>query len=146
TASVPAPRGHRAPYRLAAAAGYDRERRHRLGMRDARSTMATASTGNKHAATALTSRKVKGLRGDVTVPGDKSISHRALILGGLAIGETAIEGLLEGEDVINTARVMEQFGATVIREGEGRWRVQGVGVGGLAEPRNFLDFGNSGTG
>lgn len=108
--------------------------------------MATASTGNKHAATALTSRKVKGLRGDVTVPGDKSISHRALILGGLAIGETAIEGLLEGEDVINTARVMEQFGATVIREGEGRWRVQGVGVGGLAEPRNFLDFGNSGTG
>ncbi len=108
--------------------------------------MATASTGNKHAATALTSRKVKGLRGDVTVPGDKSISHRALILGGLAVGETAIEGLLEGEDVINTARVMEQFGATVIREGEGRWRVQGVGVGGLAEPRNFLDFGNSGTG
>ena len=108
--------------------------------------MATASTGNKHAATALTSRKVKGLQGDVTVPGDKSISHRALILGGLAVGETAIEGLLEGEDVINTARVMEQFGATVIREGEGRWRVQGVGVGGLAEPRNFLDFGNSGTG
>ncbi|HEY8352554.1 MAG TPA: 3-phosphoshikimate 1-carboxyvinyltransferase [Sphingomonadales bacterium] len=108
--------------------------------------MAKASTGNKHAATALTSRKVKGLRGDVTVPGDKSISHRALILGGLAVGETAIEGLLEGEDVINTARVMEQFGATVIREGGGRWRVQGVGVGGLAEPRNFLDFGNSGTG
>jgi 3-phosphoshikimate 1-carboxyvinyltransferase len=80
------------------------------------------------------------------VPGDKSISHRALILGALAIGETRITGLLEGEDVINTGKVMRALGATVERTGEGAWRVRGVGVGGLAQPQAALDFGNSGTG
>lgn len=108
--------------------------------------MAAAGNQQEKAAGALISRRAEALRGEVTVPGDKSISHRALILGGLAIGETVIAGLLEGEDVINTARVMGQFGATVSREPDGRWRVHGVGVGGLAEPADLLDFGNSGTG
>ncbi len=80
------------------------------------------------------------------MPGDKSISHRALILGALTVGETRILGLLEGEDVINTGRAMRALGATVERRGEGAWHVRGVGVGGFAEPASTLDFGNSGTG
>lgn len=94
----------------------------------------------------LTSEASQGLRGRIRVPGDKSISHRALILGGLAVGETRITGLLEGEDVLNTARAMEAFGATVTRTGDGAFVVQGVGVGGLGEPRSVIDMGNSGTG
>jgi 3-phosphoshikimate 1-carboxyvinyltransferase len=86
------------------------------------------------------------LTGRVRVPGDKSISHRALILGALAVGETRISGLLEGEDVLNTAKAMRALGATVERQGEGRWSVHGVGVGGFKEPAGALDFGNSGTG
>ena len=86
------------------------------------------------------------LRGQVRVPGDKSISHRALILGALAVGPTRISRLLEGEDVVNTAKAMRALGARVEREGPGRWRVDGVGVGGFAQPRDALDFGNSGTG
>jgi 3-phosphoshikimate 1-carboxyvinyltransferase len=86
------------------------------------------------------------LRGSAAVPGDKSISHRALILGALSIGETRITGLLEAEDVLNTAQAMRSFGADVLREGEGSWRVFGRGVGGWAEPESVLDFGNSGTG
>jgi 3-phosphoshikimate 1-carboxyvinyltransferase len=88
----------------------------------------------------------------VRVPGDKSISHRALILGALAVGETRIKGLLEGEDVLNTAKAMRQLGAQVEREGGGQnageavWSVRGVGVGGFAAPSGALDFGNSGTG
>jgi 3-phosphoshikimate 1-carboxyvinyltransferase len=80
------------------------------------------------------------------VPGDKSISHRALILGALAVGETRISGLLEGEDVLNTAKVMRALGAKVERIGEFAWTVHGVGVGGFAQPEATLDFGNSGTG
>jgi 3-phosphoshikimate 1-carboxyvinyltransferase len=80
------------------------------------------------------------------VPGDKSISHRALILGALTVGEAAITGLLEGEDVINTGRAMQAMGAKVERTGAGQWRVHGVGVAGFAEPAAALDFGNSGTG
>jgi 3-phosphoshikimate 1-carboxyvinyltransferase len=80
------------------------------------------------------------------VPGDKSISHRALILSALTVGETRITGLLEGEDVINTSRAMRALGATVERTGEGAWRIHGVGVSGFAEPSAPLDFGNSGTG
>src|SRR6185312_4408579 len=80
------------------------------------------------------------------VPGDKSISQRSLILGALAVGETRITGLLEGEDVINTGNAMRALGATVERTGEGAWSVQGVGVGGYAEPAAPLYFGNSGTG
>jgi 3-phosphoshikimate 1-carboxyvinyltransferase len=82
----------------------------------------------------------------VRVPGDKSISHRALIFGLLARGETRIENLLEAEDVLNTAKVAELLGAGVTREGEGRWRVIGAGIGGLAQPDQVLDFGNAGTG
>src|SRR5687768_9045293 len=90
----------------------------------------------------LTARRSGPLRGSVRVPGDKSISHRALIFGALAVGETGITGLLEGEDVINTAKAMAALGALVERTGEGEWRVRGVGVGGLAEPSGPLDFGN----
>ena len=80
------------------------------------------------------------------VPGDKSISHRALILGALAVGRTNISGLLEGDDVINTGKAMRLLGARVVRVGEGLWQVDGVGVGGFSEPSTALDFGNSGTG
>ena len=86
------------------------------------------------------------LTGEAHVPGDKSISHRALILGALSVGETRIEGLLEGEDVLDTARAMRAFGAEVIEHGGGRWSVFGVGVGGFAEPEQVIDCGNSGTG
>jgi 3-phosphoshikimate 1-carboxyvinyltransferase len=86
------------------------------------------------------------LRGGADVPGDKSISHRALILGALAIGETRISGLLEGEDVLDTGRAMQAFGAEVERAGAGDWRVHGVGVGGFQEPTDVIDHGNSGTG
>jgi len=94
----------------------------------------------------LAARRTGSLRGAAQVPGDKSISHRALILGALAVGETRISGLLEAEDVLNTAKVMRQFGATVTREDAGLWRVWGTGVGGWAAPAEELDFGNSGTG
>jgi 3-phosphoshikimate 1-carboxyvinyltransferase len=98
------------------------------------------------AAKPLKSRKSRPLQGVCAVPGDKSISHRALILGALAVGETAITGLLEAEDVLNTAQAMRAFGASITRDGAGAWRVWGRGVGGWAEPDNVLDFGNSGTG
>jgi len=87
-----------------------------------------------------------GLRGTVQVPGDKSISHRSLMLGALAVGRTEITGLLEGEDVLATARAVEALGATVGRSGDGSWHVHGLGVGGLSEPDSVLDLGNSGTG
>ena len=96
--------------------------------------------------TPLKSRSSGPLNGRVRVPGDKSISHRALILGALAVGETRISGLLEGEDVLNTAKAMKALGAQVERTGEGVWTVRGVGVGGFKAPEAPLDFGNSGTG
>jgi 3-phosphoshikimate 1-carboxyvinyltransferase len=96
--------------------------------------------------TPLAGRRSPPLKGRARVPGDKSISHRALIFGALAVGETRITGLLEGEDVINTGKAMRALGATVERTGEGAWRVHGVGVAGFAEPKVPLDFGNSGTG
>jgi 3-phosphoshikimate 1-carboxyvinyltransferase len=94
----------------------------------------------------LTARRHGPLAGRARVPGDKSISIRALILGALAVGETRIGGLLEGEDVINTVQTLRALGAQVERTGERRWLVRGVGVGGFAEPAGTLDFGNSGTG
>ncbi|BBO09269.1 3-phosphoshikimate 1-carboxyvinyltransferase [Bradyrhizobium japonicum] len=94
----------------------------------------------------LQARASGPLTGKVRVPGDKSISHRALILGALAVGETRISGLLEGEDVLNTAKSMQALGATVERTGDFAWKVQGVGVAGFAQPKEALDFGNSGTG
>src|SRR5262245_5419719 len=94
----------------------------------------------------LTARGSGALKGTVTAPGDKSVSHRALILGALTVGETRIAGLLEADDVLNTAEAMRRLGADVVREREGEWRVHGVGVGGFREPDDVLDFGNSGTG
>ncbi len=94
----------------------------------------------------MTSRKAGALKGVAEVPGDKSISHRALILGALAVGETRITGLLEGQDVLDTARAMRAFGAEVEQYGPGEWSVHGVGVGGFAEPDQVIDCGNSGTG
>lgn len=86
------------------------------------------------------------LTGTAEVPGDKSISHRALIFGAMAVGETRITGLLEGQDVLDTASAMRAFGAQVTRHGEGAWSVNGVGVGGFSEPADVIDCGNSGTG
>jgi 3-phosphoshikimate 1-carboxyvinyltransferase len=97
----------------------------------------------------LEARKCQSLTGCVRVPGDKSISHRALILGALAVGETRIWGLLEGEDVLNTGRAMQALGAKVERtddKGGIAWSVRGVGTSGFATPQAPLDFGNSGTG
>jgi 3-phosphoshikimate 1-carboxyvinyltransferase len=96
--------------------------------------------------TPLEARSSGPLAGKVRVPGDKSISHRALILGALAVGETRISGLLEGEDVLNTANAMRALGAKVERTGDFAWSVRGVGVTGFAQPGAPLDFGNSGTG
>ena len=93
-----------------------------------------------------TSHPVNEIAGTLRAPGDKSCSHRALILSGLAAGTSEISGLLEGEDVLNTGRVMAALGATVERTGEGAWRVEGVGGKGLRTPKVDLDFGNSGTG
>lgn len=94
----------------------------------------------------LISSRAQPLTGTLRVPGDKSISHRSLILGGLSIGETGIEGLLEGEDILATAAAMRAFGAKVERRGPGSWRVVGRGVGGLDEPADVIDCGNAGTG
>ncbi|MDG1116427.1 MAG: 3-phosphoshikimate 1-carboxyvinyltransferase [Flavimaricola sp.] len=94
----------------------------------------------------MTARRGGALKGEAHVPGDKSISHRSLILGALSVGETRIEGLLEGEDVLDTGKAMQAFGAEVIQHGPGRWSVHGVGVGGFAEPAQVIDCGNSGTG
>jgi 3-phosphoshikimate 1-carboxyvinyltransferase len=94
----------------------------------------------------MTARASGPLRGRLRAPGDKSISHRALILAALAVGRTRISGLLEGEDVINTAKAMRALGSRVERVGEGAWVIDGVGVSGFAEPASALDFGNSGTG
>jgi 3-phosphoshikimate 1-carboxyvinyltransferase len=99
--------------------------------------------------TPLEARSSRALTGTVRVPGDKSISHRALILGALAVGESRISGLLEGEDVLNTAKAMRALGARVEREasnGAAIWSVRGTGVAGFAQPDAPLDFGNSGTG
>src|SRR5207302_11293651 len=90
-------------------------------------------------------RPAKPLSGRVAVPGDKSISHRALMLGGLAVGRTEISGLLEGEDVLATAAALRAMGADIVRETDGRWIVHGLGLGGLAEPADVIDLGNSGT-
>ena len=96
--------------------------------------------------TPLTARRGGPLQGRVRVPGDKSISHRALILGALTVGETTVAGLLEGEDVLHTADAMRALGARLERGGDGVWRIHGVGVAGFAQPSGPLDFGNSGTG
>ncbi len=93
----------------------------------------------------IVSRKSKALNGYPLIPGDKSISHRSIMLGALAIGETIVSGLLEGEDVLCTAMAMRAMGAKVTQGDDGLWRIHGVGVGGLHEPDCVLDMGNSGT-
>ncbi len=94
----------------------------------------------------LIARRPAGpITGRISVPGDKSISHRALMFGALAVGETRITGLLEGEDVLRTAAAMRALGAEVVNHGGGRWSVAGRGIGGLTEPADVLDMGNSGT-
>ncbi len=87
----------------------------------------------------MKSRKSGPLKGVAEVPGDKSISHRSLIFGAMAVGETRITGLLEGQDVLDTAKAMRAFGAVVTRVGEGAWTVNGVGVGGFREPADVLE-------
>jgi 3-phosphoshikimate 1-carboxyvinyltransferase len=102
-----------------------------------------------HAAspTPATASAGAALAGQIDVPGDKSISHRALMLGGLAVGETVVHGLLEGEDVLRTAAAMRQMGALIVKdEATGIWRARGRGLGGLVEPADVLDLGNAGTG
>ena len=94
----------------------------------------------------LISRTSRPLAGAARVPGDKSISHRALMFGGIAQGETVVKGLLEGEDVLRTAEAMRLMGASVTHNADGTWTVIGKGVGGLAEPAEVLDLGNAGTG
>jgi 3-phosphoshikimate 1-carboxyvinyltransferase len=101
-----------------------------------------------HSASAqpLTAKACGPLRGKARPPGDKSISHRAFLLGLLSVGETKVAGLLEGEDVLNTGRACAQLGATIERLGEGRWSIRGMGLGSILEPTGTLDFGNAGTG
>ena len=94
----------------------------------------------------MTAHPGNALVGDISVPGDKSISHRAVILGALAVGRTEIEGLLEGEDVLGTIRAVRQFGAQAERSDDGKWTIDGFGTGGFAVPDDVIDCGNSGTG
>jgi 3-phosphoshikimate 1-carboxyvinyltransferase len=101
---------------------------------------------NSAVSTPLTARRGGPLQGRIRVPGDKSISHRALILGAMTVGESTVSGLLEGEDVLHTADAMRVLGARLERGADGVWRISGVGVGGFAQPAGPLDCGNSGTG
>ena len=94
----------------------------------------------------LISRRAPSLQGHARIPGDKSVSHRALMFGAIALGRTTVTGLLEGEDVLRTAAAMRALGAEVVRHEDGVWELHGRGVGGLAEPRDVLDMGNAGTG
>ncbi len=104
------------------------------------------AAGHGAAAMPLAARRSGRLSGRARMPGDKSISHRALLVSLLAVGPSEIEGLLEGEDVIATARACAALGAGVERLGAGRWRVRGAGIGSLLAPEQPLDFGNAGTG
>lgn len=111
----------------------------------------TKSATGENAAQPMTARPMTAspsdaLTGTVRLPGDKSISHRALMLGALACGETTVDGLLEGEDVLCTAEAMRALGAEIERGEGGRWHIWGRGIGGLSEPENVIDMGNSGTG
>ncbi|WP_174269597.1 3-phosphoshikimate 1-carboxyvinyltransferase [Sphingobium chlorophenolicum] len=93
----------------------------------------------------MTFTAAPALSGTITVPGDKSISHRSLMLSALAVGESHVEGLLEGEDVLSTAAAMRAMGADISKDADGVWHIHGVGVGGLLQPTSALDMGNSGT-
>ncbi len=93
----------------------------------------------------MTFHAAPALSGTAAIPGDKSISHRSLMLSALAVGESRVEGLLEGEDVLATAAAMRAMGADIQHDADGTWRINGVGVGGLMQPATALDMGNSGT-
>ena len=110
------------------------------------SLQSNPSTAKPLTAQPLAAKACGPLRGRVKPPGDKSISHRAFLLGLLSVGETRVEGLLEGEDVLHTGRACAALGAKIERLGEGRWSIFGSGLGSLLEPRETLDFGNAGTG
>jgi 3-phosphoshikimate 1-carboxyvinyltransferase len=105
----------------------------------------TANSNNPQITTPARADRSKSLRGNITVPGDKSISHRALMLSSQALGTTEINGLLEGEDVIATANALRQCSVSIVRDDAGVWTVTGVGIGGLSEPDDVLDMGNAGT-
>ena len=98
------------------------------------------------AASPLSAKRARPLKGRVRPPGDKSISHRAFLLGLLACGETKVEGLLEGDDVLRTGKACQALGAVIERRGPGAWRIRGPGLGALLAPRETIDFGNAGTG
>jgi 3-phosphoshikimate 1-carboxyvinyltransferase len=114
-------------------------------MPTAESATALSHTANPPAPSTLVLHAPAALRGTVRVPGDKSISHRALMLSALAVGRSEISGLLEGEDVLATAAAMRAMGARMERGPDGRWKVDGVGVGSLLQPAAAVDMGNSGT-
>ena len=97
-------------------------------------------------ASPLSAVRARPLKGRVRPPGDKSISHRAFLFGLLACGETKVEGLLEGDDVLGTGKACEALGAVIERLGRGQWRIRGPGLGAILPPRETLDFGNAGTG
>jgi 3-phosphoshikimate 1-carboxyvinyltransferase len=106
----------------------------------------SAQTSHRLAASPLRAKRSRPLKGRVRPPGDKSISHRAFLFGLLTCGETPVEGLLEGDDVLRTGKACQALGAVVERLAPGRWRIQGPGLGALLPPRETLDFGNAGTG
>ena len=106
----------------------------------------SAHSSHSRAASPLSAVRARPLKGRVRPPGDKSISHRAFLFGLLACGETKVEGLLEGDDVLGTGKACEALGAVIERLGRGQWRIRGPGLGAILPPRETLDFGNAGTG
>lgn len=94
----------------------------------------------------ITANLSTSLNGSIKIAGDKSISHRSIILGALSIGETTVEGLLESQDILATISAMQAFGAEIEKKADNKWHINGLGVGGLDEPEKVLDLGNSGTG
>ena len=96
--------------------------------------------------TSITANLSTNLTGSIKIAGDKSISHRSIILGALSIGETTVDGLLESHDIFATISAMQAFGAEIEKKADNKWHIDGLGVGGLDEPEKVLDLGNSGTG
>jgi 3-phosphoshikimate 1-carboxyvinyltransferase len=106
----------------------------------------SAHSSHSRPASPLSAVRARPLKGRVRPPGDKSISHRAFLFGLLACGETKVEGLLEGDDVLRTGKACEALGAVIERAGRGQWRIRGPGLGAILPPGETLDFGNAGTG
>ena len=106
----------------------------------------SAHSSHQSVASPLSAKRARPLKGRVKPPGDKSISHRAFLLGLLTCGETKVEGLLEGDDVLRTGKACQALGAVTERLAPGAWRIRGPGIGALLAPRETLDFGNAGTG